>query len=962
VTTAPINRLVHSLSRTIAADDLAALSDPELLARFRQQRDPAAFEAIVRRHGPRVLAACRKVLPETADAEDAFQATFVILLRDSQAVRRAGALGPWLYGVAHRVALQARIARQRRDRIEAKAAARGADSPDLSWTEACAVLHEELDRLPDTHRLPLLLCYLEGLSRDEAAARLRRTLGSVKRSLEVGRDRLRKRLQLRGLALSAGLLAAVAEPAASAVPVRSVQAVVQAVGGTVSPAVATLARSAVGRSFPAAIASCLAASVVIACVALGQGYGQPVPPVKQPPGIPAAPALAKADEVVPNSVTYAGHVLDPDGKPVAGAKLFAVYYTPRVLPIPERGTSDKDGRFKFTIRTKEFDKSASARPWDEAVVYAVAPGFGFHLPDPATPWPDRSDLTLKLVKDDVPITGRIIDLQGKPVAGATVTVRQLWWPTAGRDLTPFVAALTEKRELVSTMIKQRFGQTGTWMGRDVGRILPPAVTDAEGKFRLVGVGRERVVALRIEGPTIAPAELWAMTRPGEPIRMAAQRAGTIQRPGISEPDTQLFAAQVEHVAAPGRAVAGTVRDKDTGKPIPGAVVESYRLAGANVAGLDHLRAVADRDGKYRLSGLPKGRGNLIRVRPPDGQPYLMAVADVPDAPGLEPVTADVSLKRGVWITGRVTEKDTGKPVAAKVWYASHGDNPNLGEAPGLAVDQDVTTGPDDGRFRLVGLPGRGVVAVRANGPGGYRTRVGADRIKGLPQFYLPIGGGGRGLIPAEFHAIAEVDPAKGAESVACDLVLLKGLSRTGMVVGPDGKPLAGALARGLDHPDLWDGRPGAGSEFTVRDLKPDEPRLVQFSHPEKNLAGALVIKADETGPLTVKLEPAATLIGRFVNPEGKPLADLDLIPITTEPLADPAQPSKANLTLGSFPRGLRTDKEGKFRITGLAPGLKYRVAVRRGMFVLEPEGATGVTVKAGETKDLGAVTIKGDGE
>src|SRR5437588_7872034 len=103
VTTAPINRLVHDLTRTLAADDLAALPDADLLARFRRHRDPAAFEAVVRRHGPRVLGACRKVLPDEADVEDAFQATFVILLRNPHAVRRANALGPWLFGVAHRL-------------------------------------------------------------------------------------------------------------------------------------------------------------------------------------------------------------------------------------------------------------------------------------------------------------------------------------------------------------------------------------------------------------------------------------------------------------------------------------------------------------------------------------------------------------------------------------------------------------------------------------------------------------------------------------------------------------------------------------------------------------------------------------------------------------------------------------------------------------------------------------------
>src|SRR5262245_66281782 len=157
-------------------------------------------------------------------------------MRRPGAVRGGQALGPWLFAVAHRVALQARASRKRRERFEAKSHARRETVSDWSWREACAVLHEELDRLPDASRLPLILCYLEGASRDEAAQQLGRTLNSVKKSLEKGRETLRKRLARRGVTLSAGLLAAVAEPAQAVVPtVQSVRAAVSAAaGGSVS--------------------------------------------------------------------------------------------------------------------------------------------------------------------------------------------------------------------------------------------------------------------------------------------------------------------------------------------------------------------------------------------------------------------------------------------------------------------------------------------------------------------------------------------------------------------------------------------------------------------------------------------------------------------------------------------------------------------------------------------------------
>src|SRR5207244_7535053 len=120
----------------------------------------------------------------------------------------------------------------------------------------------------------------------------------------------------------------------------------------------------------------------------------PANSIERPPGANAA------------ATTYSGRVLDPDGKPVAGAKLYAVYYTPKVLPIPLRATSDKDGAFRFTVEHKEFDRGASSRPWDETIVYAVADGYGLSLPifDAAKAWSHTAQ-TLTLTKDE-PITGK----------------------------------------------------------------------------------------------------------------------------------------------------------------------------------------------------------------------------------------------------------------------------------------------------------------------------------------------------------------------------------------------------------------------------------------------------------------------------------------------------------------------------------------------------------------------------
>jgi len=149
----------------------------------------------------------------------------------------------------------------------------------------------------------------------------------------------------------------------------------------------------------------------------------------------------------------------------------------------------------------------------------------------------------------------------------------------------------------------------------------------------------------------------------------------------------------------------------------------------------------------------------------------------------------------------VTDKATGQPVPSWVYYAVPADNPNRSEVPGLTFDDNLQTNPADGTFRFVGLPGRSVVAASAQ-QGHYLTRLGGDRIKDIDRLFFS----------RDFHTAAEVNPARGAESVTCDLALNPGRLLAGTVVGPDGQPLAGALVRGLEHDDVWDPRPAA-AEF-----------------------------------------------------------------------------------------------------------------------------------------------------
>ncbi len=219
-------RLLHQLRRMVSPADVGPATDAALLVRFIRERDEDAFAALVTRHGPMVQGVCRRVLHDAHHAEDAFQATFLVLARKAATVRPADRLAAWLHGVARQVSLRLLRGEGRRRRREARSmfgsptAAPRQPLDELSARELLGIFDEELQRLPEAYRLPLTLCCLEGLTQEEAARRLGWSAGSVKGRLERGRTRLHARLARHGLTLAGALVAVeVSRGSAPAAPI-----------------------------------------------------------------------------------------------------------------------------------------------------------------------------------------------------------------------------------------------------------------------------------------------------------------------------------------------------------------------------------------------------------------------------------------------------------------------------------------------------------------------------------------------------------------------------------------------------------------------------------------------------------------------------------------------------------------------------------------------------------------------
>jgi RNA polymerase sigma factor (sigma-70 family) len=216
--TGQLGTVIDHLRRTAGRPDVAGLTDGELLGAFLARQDAAALEALVRRHAGLVHGVCRRVLGNAADADDAFQATFLVLVRRAASVRPREKVGNWLYGVAYKTALAARrqSARRRAREKQVTEMPHPLTGPDQARLDLQQLLDRELSQLPEKYRLPVVLCDLEGRTRREVASQLRLPEGTLSNRLTAGRQRLAGRLKRRGLALSTAAVATLLEQEASA--------------------------------------------------------------------------------------------------------------------------------------------------------------------------------------------------------------------------------------------------------------------------------------------------------------------------------------------------------------------------------------------------------------------------------------------------------------------------------------------------------------------------------------------------------------------------------------------------------------------------------------------------------------------------------------------------------------------------------------------------------------------------
>jgi RNA polymerase sigma factor (sigma-70 family) len=699
----PSAAVANQLRTLFQGGTVAGLTDGQLLDRFVRHRDESAFAALVERHGPMVLRACRRRLGDAHDAEDAFQATFLVLARRAPSIRRSEAVAGWLLGVAGRVSAKARAADRRRMRAEWEAGvARDrsvADEPPEPWTE----LYQEVDGLPEKFRLPVILCYLEGLTYEQAAAHLGCPVRTVHSRLARAKERLRGRLARRGLAPSAAIVGSACSfaSARTVVPVSLSEATAaaalrflsgegMAAGG--APA-AALAEEVLHAMFIGQVNAAVRLVALLALIGVSgwlarPGAATPLPRVAPPARRAVAPQRAPAVHKDESPFRMTGTVrVAGTGEPVAGATVQV-----------DLGYRDLAGDFREAV-TDENGRYTVPLPEGNARPLFFTPPPGYWLPEPARSY------TFFAVTPQQPVYRKDYEVR----RGVPWTFRL----TRGAKREPVVPGFVSSYALpgdFSIVIREKTdprGDATVTLPDEAARVtISLSPKDREEGMALVKLDvRHGFRAAAIKG-------VERLNEPGEPrFRLVDEAGGTATIAGPVEVDVQDGKAILSaNLPDPdprsfGR-IAGTVVDEN-GHPVAGATVTlycQYRSWGA-ISGRDEHKVRTDVRGRYLLPSVARrsyegDRPKLSVVVYKEG--YAGADTDRFEfQPGddSKQTVAPIRLRPGLSLSGKVVDPDGRPLVGAQI------------DVIGTWAEMANThrSGPE-GRFTIPDL-GRGVARI-----------------------------------------------------------------------------------------------------------------------------------------------------------------------------------------------------------------------------------------------------------
>jgi hypothetical protein len=580
---------------------------------------------------------------------------------------------------------------------------------------------------------------------------------------------------------------------------------------------------------------------------------------------------------------------------------------------------------------------------------------------PSSRWNNGVDRTLKLAADDAPIRGRLLDEAGKPLEGVRVRVVRLIIP---RDRN-----LDAMFEHVANSSDTTFLYSCIVHARDLSRPQLPGTitdtrTDADGRFTLSGIGRDRVVVLTVSSPTVLRTELTAVTRDMPELRLQYRQA----LPGAVE---VFQGATFTRTLKPATGmIQGIVRDRDTHEPLAGMWVTTEGDPLVDFRAADDA-VVTDEKGRFTIGGVD---AEALNSKGASYKYYAFPMAGAQHVAGVGTVDRDarvvIDCPRGIPFRLKLVDERE-MPVKADVKYAPVKPNSQIGEYMKAIAGRNYlfinrAAQRDDGSYESFVLPGPGAVLVETPG-NQYRPahvdpkaffapgRTNWTRLERITHF------GNDSTVAIDqgqaeqyrYSAILLVNPAPTSEPLELSATVFKDKPRVVSLVDADGKPVTGVTAYSNFYPWRGDTRLRAAT-FPLVGLDPDRSRRFTFLRADGGLIGSLIARGDGDAPYTVRMERWATLKGRMLDEAGVPFASGGGLAISLEPSVLGLE-INIDLKVGQFAR-IKVEPNGRFQIDQLVPGQRYSAHASRDMKMM---GAVfeDVVLKPGEVRDLGDIRM-----
>lgn len=553
----------------------------------------------------------------------------------------------------------------------------------------------------------------------------------------------------------------------------------------------------------------------------------------------------------------------------------------------------------------------------------------------------------------MPIRGRLLDHDGRPLGGARVQLTSLRVPT-GRDLDAYIARVTTDFSIFASHHDERSLYQPVLPG-----VTTETKTDDDGRFTLSGLGRDRLVDLKLTSPTTIDTTITVMTRDGEDIGI---------HPINGHPTAAILNANISMRMKKGRSISGVVRDRDTHVPLAGMLVGIGR-EGYPRDGVFYHQTVTDGQGRFKITGLdPSAPKQPVTAVSAPGMPYLSAAVVVEnDAP------VAIFCQRGIPYRLKLVDEQ-GKPVeAANVYYYDVTPNEHAphGYCAPCSTPLSRAARKADGTYESFVVPGPGAVMVELPGRWDFRPAhvdpkafFAPGRTKWTAQEWITTYGTkdllatSAGMaVQNQYAAIVLVNPAPNSGPLDLSATIIKDKPRRVSLVDANGKAVLGPLVR-IGQGNLQEQSAKLrGSTFLLTGIHPDRVRRVTFEKDDRKLIGFLLENGDRETPATVRMEPWGTITGRFVDEQGNP------IPIQQLERAGRGKPT-IGLYLegndhGGWDAGGFGDSDGRFKIGRMIPDQRYRGHLYIGEFNNRLEAmVNNVVVRAGEVRDLGDIRIK----